>query len=167
MDIRTSGRHAVLVEERSARSRARSYLHGHSGISRASSRHSGVKERLPESGADLGLVAKWLVPQSDEISGRSPTRFWTSIALIGGGGALATLSTVELGDDETGPDDGEDGDDSDDGEDSDGWGNKAMLGGGIAAAALGTVLLVTGRKKSGPEVSIRPGGVAVRQTVRF
>ena len=31
-----------------------SYLHGHSGISRASSRHSGVKERLPESGADLG-----------------------------------------------------------------------------------------------------------------
>ena len=30
-----------------------SYLHGHSGISRASSRHSGVKERLPESGADL------------------------------------------------------------------------------------------------------------------
>jgi hypothetical protein len=32
----------------------RSYLHGHSGISRASSRHSGGNGRLRESGADLG-----------------------------------------------------------------------------------------------------------------
>ncbi len=98
---------------------------------------------------------------------RSRGRFWTGIALIAGGGALATLGTVELGDDEVGPDDGEDLDNSDDGEDSDGWGNKAMLGGGIAAAALGGVLLLTGRKTSGPVVSMKPGAVAVRQTVRF
>jgi hypothetical protein len=96
----------------------------------------------------------------------SRTRFWTSIALIGGGGVLTTLGAVEIGDDETGPDDGEDFDDSDDGEDSDGWGNKAMIGSGIAAAALGGVLLFTG-KKSGPVVSIKPGRVVVRQTVRF
>ena len=55
---------------------------------------------------------------------------------------------------------------SDDGEDEDGWGSKAMLGGGIAAAALGGVLLMTG-KKSGPSLAVRRGGFAVRQTVRF
>ena len=44
--------------------------------------------------------------------------------------------------------------------------NKAMLGGGIAAAALGSVLLLTGRK-SGPSVSLRGSGVVVKHTVRF
>ena len=73
-------------------------------------------------------------------------RRWTGIALLAGGGALVTLGTVELGDDETGPDDGEDLDDSDDGEDSDGWGNKALIGGGVAAAVLGGVLLLTGSR---------------------
>lgn len=120
-----------------------------------------LKAAAEKAGRDTALA------QPDEIRGRSRARFWTGLALIGGGGTLATLSMLELGDDETGPDDGEDTDDSDDGEDSDGWGNKAMLGGGIAAAALGGVLLFTGRKKAGPEVSIRPGGVTVRQTVRF
>lgn len=120
-----------------------------------------LKEAAEKAGRDMALA------QRDETRSRSRARFWTGIALIGGGGALATLSRVELGDDETGADDGEDNDASDDGEDSDGWGNKAMLGGGIAAAALGGVLLFTGRKKSGPEVSVRPGRVAVRQTVRF
>ena len=52
-----------------------------------------------------------------------------------------------------GPDDGEDFDNSDDGEDSDGW-NKGLLGGGIAAASLGGVLLLTGRKKFGTVLSV-------------
>ena len=68
---------------------------------------------------------------------------------------------------ESGPDDGEDANDSDDGEDSDGWGNKAILGGGIAAAALGTVLLFTGHKKTGTKLSVGRKGVAVQHTVRF
>ena len=80
---------------------------------------------------------------------------------------LGALSFAELGDDEAGPDDGEDLNGSDDGEDSDGWGNKAMLGGGIAAAALGGVLLMTGGKKRGPVVAVKRGGVAVRQTITF
>lgn len=106
-----------------------------------------------------------LAQRDSETRGR--TRFWSGIALIAGGGALATLGAVEFGDDETGPDDGEDLDDSDDGEDSDGWGNKAMLGGGIAAATLGGILLITGRNNSGPAVSLAPGKVTVRHTLRF
>ena len=50
-----------------------------------------------------------------------------------------TLGSIELGDDESGPDDGEDVNGSDDGEDSDGWGNKALIGGGITAATVGSV----------------------------
>jgi hypothetical protein len=94
-------------------------------------------------------------------------RFWSGIALVAGGGVLAALGGLELGDDDSGPDDGEDIDDSDDGEDSDGWGNTALLGGGIAAATVGGVLLLTGGKKGGPVVSARPGRVTVRQTIRF
>jgi hypothetical protein len=99
--------------------------------------------------------------------GRSRARVWTSVALIAGGGVLSALSFAELGDDESGPDDGEDLNGTDDGEDSDGWGNKAMLGGGIAAAALGGVLWMTGGRKSGPVVAVQRGGVAVRQTIAF
>ena len=98
--------------------------------------------------------------------GRSRRRFWTSIGLLAGGGALAALSIIEIGDDEAGPDDGEDLNSSDDGEDHDGWGSKAMLGGGIAAAALGSVLLMTG-KKGGPSVAVKRGGITVRQTFTF
>jgi hypothetical protein len=97
---------------------------------------------------------------------RNRTRFWTGIALLAGGGTLAALSGLEIGDDETGPDDGEDFDDSDDGEDSDGWGGKALAGGGVAAAALGAFLVFTGRD-SAPSVSVRPGRVTVRQTLKF
>jgi hypothetical protein len=85
---------------------------------------------------------------------------------MAGGGVLAALGVAEVGDDEDGPDDGEDLDDSDDGEDEDGWGNGALIGGGIAAAALGSVLLLTGHK-SGPVVSARAGRVTVRQAIRF
>jgi hypothetical protein len=97
---------------------------------------------------------------------QSRGRFWSGIALIAGGGTLAVLSGLEIGDDETGPDDGEDFDDSDDGEDSDGWGGKALAGGGVAAAALGAFLVFTGRD-SGPSISLRPGRVTVRQVVKF
>jgi hypothetical protein len=96
---------------------------------------------------------------------RSRGRLWTGVALIAGGGLLTTLGGLEIGDDEDGPDDGEDFDESDDGEDSDGV-NRALMGGGIAAAALGSVLLLTGRK-SGPNVSLRRSGVVVKHTVRF
>jgi hypothetical protein len=118
-----------------------------------------LRESARTAGRDLALA------QSPEEP-RSRGRFWTAVGLIAGGGVMATLGGLEVGDDEDGPDDGEDLDDSDDGEDSDGWGNKALLGGGIAAAALGGVLLLTGGK-SGPVVSVRPGRVAVRQTLRF
>jgi hypothetical protein len=97
---------------------------------------------------------------------QSRTRFWTGIALLVGGGVLAALGSVELGDDDVGPDDGEDFDESDDGEDSDGWGNKALIGGGVAAATVGGILLITGRR-SGPVPSVRPGALAVRHTIRF
>ena len=126
-----------------------------------------LKAAVEKAGRDIATA------QAQETPTRSRTRFWTSIALIGGGATLATLGAVEIGDDESGPDDGEDMDDSDDGEDSDGWGQKAMIGGGIAAAALGGVLLFTGRhkntgsQKSGPSVSVGPKGVAVRHTLRF
>ena len=95
---------------------------------------------------------------------RNRGRFWSGIALIAGGGTLAALNGLEIGDDETGPDDGEDSDESDDGEDSDGWGGKALTIGGVAAAALGTFLVITGHNAS---VSIRPDGVTVRKTIRF
>jgi hypothetical protein len=97
---------------------------------------------------------------------RSRTRLWTGLALIAGGGVMATLGAVELGDDETGPDDGEDIDDSDDGEDSDGWGNKALVGGGIAAAALGSVLLITGKTRT-TVISASPGRVVIKKTIRL
>ena len=119
-----------------------------------------LKESAEKAGRELALAQ----PAAET---RSRTRFWTGIALIAGGGALSALGTVELGDDETGPDDGEDLNGSDDGEDSDGVRNKALLGGGIAAAAVGSVLLITGRKRTGPVVSMRPGSIAVRQTIRF
>jgi hypothetical protein len=119
-----------------------------------------LKVAAEKAGRELALA-------QSAVETRSRTRFWTSMALIAGGGALAALGSVELGDDETGPDDGEDVNGSDDGEDSNGWGNKAMVGGGIAAAAVGAVLLMTGQKTSGPVVSLRRGSVTIRQTVRF
>ena len=118
-----------------------------------------LKEAVEKAGRELALAQR-------EAETRGRGRFWTGIGLIAGGGVLAALGSVELGDDEIGPDDGEDFDDSDDGEDSDGWGSKALIGGGIAAASIGAALLLTGRK-SGPVVSVRPGSVTVRHTVRF
>jgi hypothetical protein len=111
-------------------------------------------------------AAKELAREQAVPETRGKGRFWTGIALLAGGGVLAALGSVELGDDEIGLDDGEDFDNSDDGEDSDGWGNKAMIGGGVAAATLGGVLLITGRK-SGPTVAVKRGGASMRYTVKF
>ena len=97
---------------------------------------------------------------------RTRGRFWTGIALLAAGGTMAALGGLEIGDDETGVDDGEDSDASDDGEDSDGWGGKALMGGGAAAATIGAIFVITSRR-SGPNVSVQPGRVAVRHTVRF
>jgi hypothetical protein len=118
-----------------------------------------LKEAVEKAGSKVSAAQRG-------VETRSRARFWSSIALMAAGGALTALGSFEFGDDETGPDDGEDMDDSDDGEDSDGWGNKALIGGGIASAALGGVLLFTGRK-SGPVMTIRPGSVTVRQILRF
>jgi hypothetical protein len=119
-----------------------------------------LKEAVEKAGRELASSQ-----QPDDT--RSRARFWTGVALLAGGGLVTVLGSLELGDDESGPDDGEDLDDSDDGEDSDGWGNKALIGGGIAAAGLGAVLLLTGRGGSSPVVSVRPGSIGIRQTVRF
>lgn len=118
-----------------------------------------LKEAADKAGQQLGRA-------QEERDGRGRGRFWSGVALLAGGGVLAALGSVELGDDEVGPDDPEDFDNSDDGEDSDGWGNKALIGGGIAAAAAGGLMLITGRK-SGPSVSMRRNAVAMRHTVRF
>ena len=63
---------------------------------------------------EKGAIAAAIERAGREISaarrqeGRSRGRLWTSIALIAGGGVLTALSAVEIGDDESGPDDGED-----------------------------------------------------------
>jgi hypothetical protein len=118
-----------------------------------------LRDAAEKAGRDLGRAE-----QGQE--GRDRGRFWAGIGLIAGGGLLAALGGFEIGDDETGPDDGEDFDESDDGEDSDGWANKALIGGGVAAATIGTVLLFTGRE-SLPSVAVRHGRVTVRQTLKF
>lgn len=100
-----------------------------------------------------------------EAKTRSRGRFWTSLALLAGGGVLAVLGGVEMGDSETGTDADDDGGV----EDGDGA-EKAMLGAGIAAAGTGAILLFTGRHRSpaaGPAVSTRPGRVTITHTVRF
>ena len=70
-------------------------------------------------------------------------RLWTSIALIAGGAALAVLGGIELGDSDRGPDEDMDTDDAPGEDDGDAW-EKVMLGGGIAAAGVGAILLMTG-----------------------
>ena len=119
-----------------------------------------LKDAVEKSRRDLAAA------QSQEAATRGRGPFWTGIALIGGGAALATLGGLELGESETGAPDADDADGSDSGNDSDAW-SKVMLGGGIAAAALGSVLLIKGRKKSGPVVSVGPKRVSVRHTFRF
>lgn len=119
-----------------------------------------LKDAVEKAGRDLSTA------QQKETSGRSRGRLWTSIALIGAGGALATFGGLEVGESETGSPDADDADGAETGKDSDAWG-KVMLGGGIAAAALGSFFLMTGRKQSGPVVSVGSKRVAVRHTVRF
>lgn len=102
-----------------------------------------------------------------ESSSRGRGRLWTSIALLAGGGVLAVLGGIEIGDSDTGAD--EDNDDADDAagvDDGDGA-EKFMLGGGIAAAGVGTILLLTGGRRSSPSVTTRPGRVSVSHTIRF
>jgi hypothetical protein len=119
-----------------------------------------LKEAVEKAARELSLA------QQPPPETRSRSRFWTGVALLAAGGVLGALGAVELGDDETGPDDSEDADESDDGEDSDGWGNKALIGSGVAAASIGGWLLLTGRS-SGSAVSARRGSVVVRHTLRF
>ncbi len=105
------------------------------------------------------------VAQSDS-GGRSRGRLWTSIALLAGGGVLAVLGGIEMGDSDTGADEDNDSDDATGTDDGDGA-EKFMLGGGIAAAGVGVVLLLTGGRGSSPSVTARPGRVSVKHTIRF
>jgi hypothetical protein len=114
---------------------------------------------------DAAIAAGRELAQSTEAPA-SRARGWTAWGLIAGGGILALLGGLEVFDDDDGEDDEEDLGDADDGEDADGWENGALLGGGIAAAAVGGWLLLAG-DKSGPVVSVRPGRMSVRQTIRF
>jgi hypothetical protein len=112
-------------------------------------------------------------PQVEET--RSRARFWSGIALIGGGAVLASLGGVEMGEDEGTGDVDEPGDDPEDSDltEDEGVAGKTLLGGGIAAATVGGLLLLTGRKPSGPRkptgpvVSARRGGVTIQQTISF
>ena len=97
---------------------------------------------------------------------RSRGRLWTSIALIAGGTVLAVLGGIELGDSDSGADEDADTDDAP-GEDDGDSGEKVMLGGGIAAAGVGAILLMTGGQGSSPAISTRSGRVMVRHTIRF
>jgi hypothetical protein len=119
-----------------------------------------LKEAIERAGRELAAKQQEEVP-------RSRARLWAGIGLIAGGGVLAALGAIEIGDDEPGPDDGEDLAGSDDGEDADGWGNKALIGGGIAAAVTGGLLLLTGRHARGPRVSLQAGRISVKHIVRF
>lgn len=104
------------------------------------------------------------VAQSDS-GGQSKGRLWTSIALLAGGGVLAVLGGIEMADSDTSADENDDSDDAtgvDDGDSAE----KFMLGGGIAAAGVGIVLLLTGGGSS-PSVTARPGRVSVKHTIRF
>jgi hypothetical protein len=128
---------------------------------------------LPASGSAGPLAAaaekagrELAVAQQEQETPQNRGRFWTGIALMAGGGVLAAVGGFALGDDESGPDDGEDFDNSDDGEDSDGSAGAALIGSGIAAAALGGFLVITDRN-AGRSVSVRPGRVTVRQTIKF
>ena len=44
---------------------------------------------------------------------------------------------------------------------------KVMLGSGAAAVGVGAILLLTGKRRSSPVISARPGRVTVRHTIRF
>jgi hypothetical protein len=101
-----------------------------------------------------------------EQPGRSRGRFWTSLALIAGGGALAIIGGIELADGDSGPDEDMDQDDLPGTDDGDGA-EKVMLAGGIAAAGAGAILLMTGDRNTGQAIAMRGGRLTVRHTIRF
>lgn len=100
-----------------------------------------------------------------EQNTRGRGRFWTNIALIAGGGVLAVLGGFEISD-SAGTDDDADTDDAAGADDGD-RAAKFMLGGGIAAAGVGAILLARGGRMANPAISTRPGRLTVRHTIRF
>jgi hypothetical protein len=120
-----------------------------------------LKEAAEKAGRELAVAQS-----PAEQNTRSRGRFWTSIALIAGGGLLAVLGGIEIGDSDSGTDEDTDTDDvagADDGDRAE----KVMLGGGIAAAGVGAILLMTGGRRTNPAITTRPGRVTVRHTIRF
>jgi hypothetical protein len=96
--------------------------------------------------------------QAESQDGRG--RFWVGIVLLGAGATLGVLGGTEFRDDEDEPGDIDEVDDGDVTE-------KAMFFGGLAAAGLGTVLIVRGHNSAVMRVVARPGRVMVKQSVRF
>lgn len=103
--------------------------------------------------------------QPDRVE-RGRGRFWTALALIAGGAALATWGAIEIADSDTGPEEDNDTDDLPGANDSD-TAEKVMFGGGLAAAGVGAIVLMTGGQRSSPTVAPRPGRLHVTHTVRF
>ena len=106
-------------------------------------------------------------PEAQVERGRS--RFWIGIALIAGGGTLVVLGATGAFDDDR--NDAEDGDPEEindaDGDDPE-WANTAMTYGGIGAVALGGYILWKGWGSPSPaRVTLRPGRVEVRHSLRF
>ena len=118
-----------------------------------------LKDAAEKAARDLVLA------QANQSNG-SRARTWTSIALIAGGGALAIIGGLDVGEDEDELEPDDDDDDLDGTDDGDTW-EKVMLGGGIAAAGLGAILLMRGEPNPITTITTRPGRITIRHKIRF
>ena len=45
--------------------------------------------------------------------------------------------------------------------------NRALIGSGVAAVGAGILMIILGRDKSAPQITARPGELAIEHTVTF